>query len=1559
MLKQTIRIIATATVLLLLSGLGLAQVTTGIPPFESFGGGPDVINLGNLNVHIAVPVFSRAGRGMSFYYGLAYDSSVWQPAGSVWVPSGSTWGLTRDIPAAVGVVTGNVMQGHCIDHYNGNTVYYNKYWYSGYYDSAGTLHRVTLTMVTDDDGTCLANPQYSATLTTTDGSAMTLYVDANPSASVTLKSGSVIKPPVSFGSATTGTSTDANGNQITASTVSGTTSLYDTLSSTTAVLKITGTAPSNVSYAYTSPSGANAPVTVSYRTYTVQTYFNCSGISEYGPTNNSLVDKITLPDGSYYQFSYEKTPISGNNNVTGRVASVQLPLGGTISYTYSGGNNGIMCSDGSTAGFTRQTPDGSWTYSRTGTSPNYTTTVTDPVGNTSAITFSGEYETNRVIKDSSNNELETIATCYNGSCSTAPVTPFTQINSYRSLGGVYSAQTLVYYNGYGLPTYSYYYGWNSGSWQLLRYDTTVYASLGNNINDHPSEILIRDGATHTKAQTNFSYDEYTLQTTTGSPNHTSITGARGNVTTVTSYTSASTTLVSHVHYYDTGMPYQTTDVNGAVTTYNYSSSTASCGNAFPTSVSLPVGSLSRSMAWNCTGAVMTALTDESGNTSYINYTADNYFWRPESTKDPMGNVTSLSYPSKTQVESVLSFNSGNSAVDVLTTRDSLGRAYLTQSRQAPGSTNFDSTEIHYGATGLPNWTSVPYVAAAGAFAPTGTPTTSPYWDGLGRLTKTVAGSYYGPTTLYTYPNLNDAYVSVTPAPTGENTKDRQLEYDATGRVTSVCEITSVSGSGTCGQLSTATGFWTKYAYDNPTNSMAVTQSAQGSTSQSRTYQYDLMGRMTSETNPESGTASYVYDTDSTCGTYNGDLVKRTDAVGNVTCYAYDQLHRLTSITYPSGSYAGRTAQKHFVYDSATVNGVSMSNAGGRLAEAYTGTSGSKTTDLGYNYNARGELVDYYESTPHSGGYFTVCVRNWENGAPRSVNCLAGLPLIYYGASDGSGLDGEGRITKVTAQSGQNPVSSVTYDTAGATQPVGALTQITFGDNDSDSFSYDLHTLRLTQYQYNDYGVSGSDKGTLTWNTNGTLGSLAVVDAYNAATNETCNYGYDDLARLGSVSCATSNWAQNFTFDTFGNIKKAVPTGYTGITFNPNYSTSPSNNHFSSIPGVSVTYDSNGNLTSDGNNYVWDSENKPTSINSYNVTYDALGRAVELSYGSSHTEIVYGPDGTSKLALMNGTGTLVTGFIALPSGATAVYKPGVAPAYYRHADWLGSSRLSIQTGHTKYFDSSYAPFGENYAGATGTGGAVDLKFTGANQDIISGLYDFLYREYHPVQGRWISPDPAGLAAVDMTNPQTWNRYAYVGNNPTGVVDPLGLFGSDAVQYMLAMARTAGFFNRFEFFDIWQWKTSNGEREFRWAGFVGPGGQALNSRRPQTPAEVRMMQKVSDYLKKCGNLGQLAASTTGTIKMGTSMPSRRAGQTSPDANDNAQMVLNPNVFDNAPFSMQVGLVAHEWAHTLQIDANPAFTVGNAMALFEYALGLGNSVEKDAEDTKNEILSQCPSP
>ena len=82
------------------------------------------------------------------------------------------------------------------------------------------------------------------------------------------------------------------------------------------------------------------------------------------------------------------------------------------------------------------------------------------------------------------------------------------------------------------------------------------------------------------------------------------------------------------------------------------------------------------------------------------------------------------------------------------------------------------------------------------------------------------------------------------------------------------------------------------------------------------FMRQVLGRLLSETNPENGTTTYTYDSDSTCGTSDGDLVKKQDADGNTTCYAYDALHRLTGITY-SGPYAANTPAKHFIYLSTT------------------------------------------------------------------------------------------------------------------------------------------------------------------------------------------------------------------------------------------------------------------------------------------------------------------------------------------------------------------------------------------------------------------------------------------------------------------------------------------------------------------------------------------------------------------------------------------------------------------------------------------------------------------
>lgn len=86
----------------------------------------------------------------------------------------------------------------------------------------------------------------------------------------------------------------------------------------------------------------------------------------------------------------------------------------------------------------------------------------------------------------------------------------------------------------------------------------------------------------------------------------------------------------------------------------------------------------------------------------------------------------------------------------------------------------------------------------------------------------------------------------------------------------------------------------------------------------------------------------------------------------------------------------------------------------------------------------------------------------------------------------------------------------------------------------------------------------------------------------------------------------------------------------------------------------------------------------------------------------------------------------------------------------------------------YSDSAYAPFGEVYA----QGGTSDESFTGKDQDTVSNLYDFPAREYG-IQGRWPSPDPAGISSANPADPQSWNRYSYVRNSPLNATDPSGL------------------------------------------------------------------------------------------------------------------------------------------------------------------------------------------
>jgi hypothetical protein len=402
-------------------------------------------------------------------------------------------------------------------------------------------------------------------------------------------------------------------------------------------------------------------------------------------------------------------------------------------------------------------------------------------------------------------------------------------------------------------------------------------------------------------------------------------------------------------------------------------------------------------------------------------------------------------------------------------------------------------------------------------------------------------------------------------------------------------------------------------------------------------------------------------------------------MGNVTCYVHDALHRVTSTTYPSGSYSANTPNKYFVYDAATVNGQAMANAKGRLAEAYTAAtqSGTKKTDLGLSYTARGEVADVYESTPNSGGYYHVNATYWANGLVNQLNgganALPGLPTISLAP------DGEGRTSTVSASSGQNPVTATAYNV------FGLPTSVTLGSGDSDAFAFDANTGRMTQYKFNIGATPQSVVGNLAWNANGSLAQLQITDPFNSANQQTCGYSHDDLRRIASVNCGAGMWQQNFSYDAFANLTKSVPQGGTGYSFQPTYN--PATNRISSLPGFTPSYDANANVLNDSlHQYTWDSEGRPVSIDTVTMTFDALGRTAEFSSSSGWTQVVYSPSGR-KLALMNGQ-TLVKAFVRLPGKAVAVYTSS-GLAYYRHSDWLGSSRFASTPSQGMYSDVAYA------------------------------------------------------------------------------------------------------------------------------------------------------------------------------------------------------------------------------------------------------------------------------
>jgi RHS repeat-associated protein len=81
-------------------------------------------------------------------------------------------------------------------------------------------------------------------------------------------------------------------------------------------------------------------------------------------------------------------------------------------------------------------------------------------------------------------------------------------------------------------------------------------------------------------------------------------------------------------------------------------------------------------------------------------------------------------------------------------------------------------------------------------------------------------------------------------------------------------------------------------------------------------------------------------------------------------------------------------------------------------------------------------------------------------------------------------------------------------------------------------------------------------------------------------------------------------------------------------------------------------------------------------------------------------------------------------------------------------------------------------------------AWTVLFQGFRQDQVTGNYHARNRDYSPTLGRWVTTDPLMFQAGDN------NLYRFVGNDPIGRLDPLGLADIEVIWraiYELNLAR----------------------------------------------------------------------------------------------------------------------------------------------------------------------------
>ena len=584
------------------------------------------------------------------------------------------------------------------------------------------------------------------------------------------------------------------------------------------------------------------------------------------------------------------------------------------------------------------------------------------------------------------------------------------------------------------------------------------------------------------------------------------------------------------------------------------------------------------------------------------------------------------------------------------------------------------------------------------------------------------------------------------------------------------------------------------------------------------YQCSLSGRPLATASQDAGASQILSDIE-------GAPVWARDALGNSRRFAYDSLHRLSSV-----SDNGVSSEQRVYGETAIVTGA---NRRGRLLQ-HDDTAGRISTPA---YALTGQpLTEQRQFLADDGKTLESTIYTSRHGYD-ALGTRTGL-LDAAGHRRRQTLNIAGQLAARDLQwagsSNWLPVlQSIDYDAAGQ-----VLREVA-GNGVVSDYDYEPQTRRLNSlnttrpgkplqalsYQYDPVGnLLGCSDGT-----------VSRRFRRNQAVDGDRAYQYDALYQLlqatgreqaGQQTAALptplpiddtdlSAYTRTYDYDRGGNLSAIHHQGSQSYTLAMVVSNS-SNRALQQSDGltpsdVDAGFDAAGQLRalSPGQPLGWDTRSQLQSVtlvqrdgeasDQESYRYDGHGQRSQktLSTRTSGTtrsqrvrylpglelrDTTQTPDGgsasaveTLQLLQLDGSGRLSVRALHWTLGQPAdIANDGLR---YSLADPVGSSLLELDDDAAVISWEAYYPYGGTAAWAARSDSEVSYKFvrySGRERDA-SGLYAYGLRYYAPWLGRWINPDPGGT--IDGLN-----LFRMVSNNPLTLSDRIGMKGRNGYLYL---------------------------------------------------------------------------------------------------------------------------------------------------------------------------------